>query len=476
VTVTSSATATTAGAPPSSGAAPSAGPVREAPGPRMGASLLGLLGVQRDVLAWVRGQRRRHGDVFAARLPGALPGVPSMVLYACEPAAVREILTDPRRFTKRSPVWDELAAALGNGLLTSEGETWRGQRRTLQPLFTRRRIADYTGAFLDAITAVTDTWAGRPDIELVDEMEKVTLGSVSRALFGTDATAEVAPIVAATDELSGVVVRRGTSPLRAPRWTARERRHAALEADLEARVERIVDRAVADAAASDDRDDLVTRLLDAHDPESGGKLDRQQILEQALVFLLAGYDTTSTALAFTLHELGARPEIQDAVRAEIAAVVGDRQPTAEDAAALDLTRRCLQEALRLHPPAYVTGRAATADTTVAGYRVPAGALVVAVFGELHRNAAHWPDPDRFDPDRFLPEVVATRDHYAYLPFGGGPRSCIGDHFATLEATLALAVIVRDWRVRATGGRVPMRFGITQRAAVPLRAHLTPART
>jgi cytochrome P450 len=475
VTATSSATATTRGAAPS-GDPPPAGRVREAPGPGTGASLLGLFGVQRDVLAWVRDQRRRHGDVFAARFPGALPGVPSMVLYACEPGAVREILTDPRRFTKRSPVWDELAAALGNGLLTSEGETWRGQRRTLQPLFTRRRIADYTGAFLDAITAVTDTWAGRPDIELVDEMEKVTLGSVSRALFGTDATAEVAPIVAATDELSAVVVRRGTSPLRAPRWTARERRHATLEVDLKARVERIVDQAVADAAASDDRDDLVTRLLDARDPETGGKLDRQQILEQALVFLLAGYDTTSTALAFTLHELGARPEIQDAVRAEIAAVVGDRQPTAEDAAALDLTRRCLQEALRLHPPAYVTGRAATADTTVAGYRVPAGALVVAVFGELHRNAAHWPDPDRFDPDRFLPEVVATRDHYAYLPFGGGPRSCIGDHFATLEATLALAVIVRDWRVRATGGRVPMRFGITQRAAVPLRAHLTPART
>jgi cytochrome P450 len=475
VTATSRATAVPPSAAPSDDP-PSAGRVREAPGPRMGASFLGLLGVQRDVLAWVRGQRRRHGDVFAARLPGALPGVPSMVLYACEPAAVREILTDPRRFTKRSPVWDELAAALGNGLLTSEGETWRGQRRTLQPLFTRRRIVGYTGAFLDAITAVTDTWAGRPDIELVDEMEKVTLGSVSRALFGTDATAEVAPIVAATDELSGVVVRRGTSPLRAPRWTARERRYAALEVDLEARVERIVDRAVADAAASDDRDDLVTRLLEAHDPETGGKLDRQQILEQALVFLLAGYDTTSTALAFTLHELGARPEIQEAVRAEITAVVGDRRPTAEDAADLDLTRRCLQEALRLHPPAYVTGRAATADTTVAGYRVPAGSLVVAVFGELHRNAAYWPDPDRFDPDRFMPEAVATRDHYAYLPFGGGPRSCIGDHFATLEATLALAVIVRDWHVRAAGGRVPMRFGITQRAAVPLRAHLTPART
>jgi cytochrome P450 len=458
----------------SSSSRPHLGPVREAPGPRMAASLLGLVDVQQDVLAWVREQRGRYGDVFASRLPGFVPGVPSMILYACEPTVIHEVLTDTRRFVKRSPVWDELAAALGNGLLTSEGETWRGQRRTLQPLFTRRRISDYTGAFLAAITAVTDGWAGRPDIELVDEMEKVTLGSVSRALFGTDATGEVAPIVAATDELSAVIVRRGTSPFRAPSWTAQERRYAALEADLKARVERIVDRAVADAARDDGRDDLVTRLLEAVDPETGDQLDHQQILEQALVFLLAGYDTTSTALAFTLHELGARPDLQAAVRREVAEVVGDRQPTAEDAAELDLTRRCLQEALRLHPPAYVTGRSATEDTTVAGYRVPAGALVVAVFGELHRNEAYWPDPERFDPDRFLPEVTATRDRYAYLPFGGGPRSCIGDHFAVLEATLALAVVLRDWEIRAPGGRVPMRFGITQRAAVPLRAHLTPA--
>jgi cytochrome P450 len=446
----------------------------EVGGPRGMEALLGLLRMRRDVLGWVHEQRLRHGEVFVARLPRRMPGVPEVILYSCEPTTAREILTDPRRFVKHSPVYEEMAAALGDGLLTSEGERWRGQRRTLQPLFTRKRIADYTDAFLAATSAVSDRWTAGATVDLVDEMESVTLGSVSRALFGTDATAEVAPIVAATDELSAATVQRGLAPVRLPRWlpTPSTRRLGRLEADLEARVERLVDAAAADAGV---RDDLVARLLEARDPATGDHLDRREILEQALVFLLAGYDTTSTALAFTLHELGARPDLQAAVRAEVAEVVGGRAPTAADAARLELTGRCLREAMRLHPPAYITSRSATQATTVGGHPVPAGAVTTVVFAELHRNERFWPDPDRFDPDRFLPEAVHDRDHYAYLPFGGGPRSCIGDHFALLEATLALAVLLRGWEVTTSGGPVAMRYGITQRAATSVPATLTPVR-
>ena len=435
------------------------------PGPSGRAALVVTLGMQRDIVATLRDLRRRHGDVIGVRLP-PMPGLPSLVVHACEPALVHEVLTDTQRFVKRSPVYRELAEALGDGLLTSEGETWRGQRRTLQPLFTRRRIADYTDAFLAASEAVSDGWRDRGEVELVDEMEKVTLGSVSRALFGTDATDEVAPIVSATDQLSTLTVRRGLRPWTPPRWapTPGNLRLRRLEADLRGRVERIVARA---AATSDERADLVARLHEARDPETGEHLDHQQILEQALIFLLAGYDTTSTALAFTLHELAARPELQDAVRAEIGAVVGDATPTPQDAERLVLTRRCLLEAMRLHPPAYVTSRTCTTDTVAGGYRIPAGAVVTVVFEELHRNARYWPDPEHFDPDRFLPDEVRARDRYAYLPFGGGPRSCIGEHFAMLEAVLALAVLLRRWRLSGPGGAVPMRYGITQRADAPL---------
>ena len=449
-----------------------AAPLRRVPGLGAFESLRAMREVrQGSLLAWVHDQRVLHGDVFASRFPGWVPGAPSMLVYACQADAAREILTDTRRFVKRSPVYDEMAAALGDGLLTTEGEVWRGQRRTLQPLFTRKRIDRYTEAFLAATTVVSDAWAGRGEVELVDEMEKVTLGSVSRALFGTDVTDEVAPIVAATDELSQITVQRGMSPFAPPRWlpTPENRRIQRLERDLRDRVARIVDT----AAARSGGDDLVARLLDATDPETGEQLDRQEILEQALIFLLAGYDTTSTALAFTLHELGAHPELQRAVRGEVLDVVGDRQPTAEDARGLDLTRRCLLEAMRLHPPAYITSRTATEDTTIAGFDIPAGTVVSPVFAELHRNEAYWPDPDRFDPDRFLPEVVEERDRYAYLPFGGGPRSCIGEHFAILEATLALALLLRRWEVTTDGAAVPMRYGITQRSDAPVRATIAP---
>jgi cytochrome P450 len=444
---------------------------RTLPGPSGLAALRAMRDMQGDVLGTISALRSRYGDVFGLRLPGWIPGVPALIVYASEPDAVRETLTDARRFVKGSPVYSEMAEALGDGLLTSEGERWRGQRRTLQPLFTQKRIADYTAAFLAAIEVVSDGWEGRDRIELVDEMEKVTLGSVSRALFGTDATSEVEPIVRATDELSRVTVERGLAPWTLPRWapTPAIRRMRRMEEDLRGRTARIVEEAASHAGQ---RDDLVARLLEARDPETGEGLDRQEILEQALVFLLAGYDTTSTALAFTLHELGARPDLQEAVRAEIAEVVGTRTPTPEDASQLEMTRRCLLEAMRLHPPAYITSRTATEDTTVAGYAIPRDAVMTCIFAALHRNERFWPDPDRFDPDRFLPAAVKERDRYAYLPFGGGPRSCIGDHFAMLEATLALAVLLRRWEVSTEGGPVPMRFGITQRAAVPVPATIT----
>ncbi|MTV27863.1 cytochrome P450 [Nitriliruptoraceae bacterium ZYF776] len=442
------------------------------PGPSGVAAVRATLGLQRDPLGTVRDLRARYGDTIGVRLPGWLPGVPPLLVQATEPKLVRETLTDTSRFVKGSPVYREMADALGDGLLTSEGDRWKGQRRTLQPLFTRQRIADYTDAFLTATEVVGDGWEGRDRVELVAEMEKVTLGSVSRALFGTDATAEVAPIVAATDELSRITVRRGLAPVSVPRWapTPGVRRLRRLESDLWRRTARIVEA----AASGEGRDDLVARLRDARDPRTGEGFDERAVLEQALVFLLAGYDTTSTALTFTLHELGARPDLQTAVRAEVRDVVGERAPTPDDVARLELTRRCLLEAMRLHPPAYITSRTVTDDTVAAGYDLPAGTVVATIFSALHRNGTYWPDPERFDPDRFLPDAVAERDRYAYLPFGGGPRSCIGEHFAILEAVLALAVLLRRFEVTTDAASVPMRYGITQRADASVFAGIRPA--
>lgn len=451
--------------------APRPGPPRgvAAPGPAGRVAVRELLASRADQIGWTERARDRYGEVFALRLPRQLPGAPPQILYACEPAAVREILTDSERFTKTSPVYEEIAAALGDGLLTSEGSRWRAQRRTLQPLFTRKHVTRYADPFLAAIHDVIDGWRPGGTVDLADEMERVTLGSVSRALFGTNATADVAPIVTATDTLSRITVERGTAPVRTPRWlpTPRNRTYTRVRRDLQARVEAIVV-AHDDAVAGDD---LVAHLHAAVDPETGRRLSQQEVREQAIVFLLAGYDTTSTALTFALHLLASHPQEQAAVRAELVEVLGGREPTADDVGRLERTRWCLLEAMRLYPPAWITGRAAAEDTTVAGFDAPAGSVVLAAFGALHTNPRVWPDPHRFDPSRFAPEAGRERDHYAYLPFGGGPRSCIGDHFALLEATLALAVTLQRWRLAADPRRVPTRAGITQRAAEPVPAEV-----
>lgn len=446
-------------------------PPLRAPGPPAHQVLRELSASRRDPIGWTHRAQQRYGDVFALRLPRNLPGQPSQILYACEPVAVREILTDSERFTKTSPVYREMSDALGDGLLTSEGKRWKAQRRTLQPLFTRRHVDRYAGAFLAAITGVLDSWVGRTEVDLVREMERVTLGSVSRALFGTDATAEVAPIVAATDTLSYITVARGMAPVRSPRWlpTPRNRTYRQVRADLQARVAAIV----AAHQRTSDGDDLIAHLQAAVDPETGERFSPEEVMEQAVVFLLAGYDTTSTALTFALHLLAGHPAEQEAARTEVVTVLGDRSPSPADLPSLEQVRRCLLEAMRLYPPAWITGRAAEVDTTVAGYRVSAGSAVLTPFSVLHVNPRIWPDPHRFDPSRFTLEATKARDRYAYLPFGGGPRSCIGDHFALLEATMALAATLQRWRLHGDGRRVPTRAGITQRAAEPVPVRLDP---
>lgn len=439
------------------------------------ASISELRALRRDQLAWVADRRARWGDVFCLQPPTSAFG--PMFVFACAPDPIRSVLTDTAAFHKSSPVYEEMADVLGDGLLTSEGDRWKAQRRTLQPLFTRRRVTDYADAFVHAARSVVDTWPDDARVDLDQEMQTVSLRSVGLTLFGTDVTDQIAPIVAATDAVSAAVVRRGTSPVPMPAWLPlRDNRAIARgRADLQRRFDRMIEERRREGVAGDD---LLSLLLTVEDPETGRGLDHEEVRDQAGVMLLAGYDTTSTAMTFALHLLGQHPDWQHAVREEVRGVLGapstdpDRRLTADDVGQLDVTRRVLDETMRLHPSAYITSRSALHDTEVGGYPVPAGSVVATSFHALHRHPDVWPDPDRFDPDRFLPERVAERDTYAHLPFGGGPRSCIGNHFALLEATLALATIVDQVAVGARTDHVPVTLGITQRPAAPVHTHVT----
>jgi cytochrome P450 len=450
-------------------------PATAIPGPRGLPPLGSSLDLLRDPLGTYERAMRAHGDVvrFVVGPPGR-----RVVLHALfEPDQVRQALTD-QGHTKDMAFYTAFAETLGDALLTSDGERWRRQRRIIQPLFTRQRMAGQVSVMAEEATGLVAWWrpaadAGRP-VDLHHELTGFTLRVIGRLLFGTDVDAAVDRIGAAFPVLNRHIHRRVVSPVRwPPGWPAPANRRAArARADLDALVDQIIDRRRAGGAP--EADDLVARLLAARDPDGGDPLDDREVREQILLFLLAGHETTATALTFTLHLLGRHPEVQRRVREEARTVLGDRAPTAADAASLAYTTAVVKEAMRLYPPVYGIGRRTGAPGVVGGYLLPAGSALLISPWVTHRHPRHWERPDRFDPDRFTPERVAARHRYAYLPFGGGPRACIGSWFALLEAVVATAVVVRGYRLASPPGRVPLATGVTLRPAATVPCTLRPA--
>ena len=265
------------------------------------------------------------------------------------------------------------------------------------------------------------------------------------------------------------VADRAARPVNLPRWLPTRSQRAARRANDT--LHRLAAEILHAVRVDPDRDaPLVRALMEAIDPETDRPLTDDEICHELVLFMLAGHDTTSTTLTYALWSLGHHRDIQERVRAEVAAL-GERALTPEDVPGLGLTVRVLHEALRLCPPAAGTMRSPTRDIVVDGHRVEAGTMALVSFYALHRDPALWEDPLRFDPDRFLPERSKGRSRWQYLPFGGGPRSCIGDHFAMLEATLALATIVRAADIESLESDFPLDTPFTVVAARPIRARM-----
>jgi cytochrome P450 len=449
-------------------------PATEVPGPR-GLPLLGLgPALVRDPLGTYQHAMETYGDIV--RLVAGPPGR-RVVLHALfAPDHARQVLAGSRGHTKQLALYREIAAALGDGLLTSDGDDWQRQRRIVQPLFTRQRMAGYATVMAEEASRLLEGWeaaaaSGRP-VELHRQMTGYSMRVLGRLLLGSDTDAAIAEVAAAFPVISHHVRRRVLAPLRAPqRWpTPANRRATRARHRLDQVVERILQQRRGQVAGPDD---LLGRLLDARDPATGQGLDDAEIRAQVLLFLLAGHETTATALTFTLYLLGHHPQVQQLVRDEVREVLGDRVPTAEDAAQLAYTTRVVNEAVRLYPPAWSIGRRTSQDEVIGGCPLPAGSAVIVSSWVLHRHPRHWDHPGVFDPDRFTPEREAARHRYAYLPFGAGPRACIGGSFALLEAVLATAVIVRAYRLKTPPGPIPLATGITLRPATPVPCDLQP---
>jgi cytochrome P450 len=320
-----------------------------------------------------------------------------------------------------------------------------------------------------AAQMVATTWMDGAEVDLDAACRRLTLRALGRSVLGVDLDEHAEAIAEPMRVGQLYVANRALRPLRAPRWlpTPARRRARAAAASLRQLADDIL-RACREDPTRDAP--LVHALIAATEPATGAGLSDEEIRDELIVFMLAGHDTTSTTLTYALWALGRHRDMQQKVRAEVAAL-GDRELTPADLPRLGYTTQVLHEALRLCPPAAVIGRTAMRDISVDGYRVPAGTMVIYGVYAVHRDPALWENPLAFDPDRFSPHNCAGRDRWQYLPFGGGPRSCIGDHFAMLEAALALATIIRRIEIRSTGDDFPIAVPFTTVAAAPIWARV-----
>jgi len=434
--------------------------------------------IAREPLALFR-RLARHGDVVRFRAAGR-----TFVLVA-HPELAREVLvTQQKRFT-RGYAHRSLKLLLGDGLLTSEGELHRRQRRIAQPAFHRERIAAYAATMSDHAVRWSDRWADlvrrTPGavIDLSAEMTALTLGIAGETLFGTDVGDRAREVASA---LSDAMRAAPLVFLPIARWALRLPLAVVRRFDsARDRLDRVVYAVIAERRAAADahaRGDLLSLLLVATDPEeTGGEpMSDAQLRDEVLTFFLAGHETTANALAWTWYLLAQHADVEARLRAELADALGTgrgaRAPTFDDLPRLPYTRAVLAESMRLYPPAYAVGRICIEPTTLGGVEVLAEWGVITSPYIAHHDARWWPEPERFRPERWLEPPPPDRPKFAYFPFGGGSRVCIGEQFAWTEATLVLATLSSRWTMRLLPGQtVRMRSRITLRQRLGARVEL-----
>jgi cytochrome P450 len=390
-----------------------------------------------------------YGDVIRLRL-GTRPA--HAVFH---PDHVRWVLQENHKnYTKQTPGYATLKLFMGNGLLTSDGDFWRRQRRIAQPAFHRERLAGL-GAMMalaaDEAAARIHGLAksGRP-FDVAAEMMRITLRIVGETLFGVNLSAEAAVVQKAIRFLQEDANRRTSSvftiPLRFP--TPKNRELVSARATLDAILWKVVsERRRAGIHAAD----LLGMLMDARDEETGESMSDEQLRDEVMTMFLAGHESTANALTWTWYLLSLHPAVERTLQEELAGVLGGRTPAVEDLPKLAYCKAVLQESMRLYPPAWSVGRAPIEDDRIGGYSIPSGHVVIIVPYATHRHPGVWENPEGFEPGRFLGESGQERARSAYFPFGAGPRVCIGSGFAMMEAQLVLATIAQRVRLDLVPG-------------------------
>ncbi|MFJ2954265.1 cytochrome P450 [Streptomyces sp. NPDC087270] len=400
-----------------------------------------LLRLRRDPLGFLE-SLPAYGDLARVRLG------PWRAFVACHPDVAHEVLTDFRRFDRTGPVYDKVRQAMGAGLATAGYHDHRRQRLVMQPAFRHEHLSGYVEVMRKQVTAATADWQDGQELDLTEAMFELTTGVALTALFSSRLGGqETRELRSALDVFLGGLTSRAALPGIGRLPTPGNRRYARALDHWQTQVRRLIE-GYSELGAG--QDDLMSRLLAARD-EEGHALSYQELSDQVAVLLLAGGETTSSAVVWAVHLLSGRPDVLAAVRAEVDAVLGGRAAGAADLPQLELTGRVVKETLRLYPPGWLTLRTATHDTTLGGHRLEAGSMVLISPYLLHRREDFYHDAARFEPDRWLASPPATRG--SYLPFGAGATKCIGEEFGEAEATVILASLLGRWELTPIGGPV-----------------------
>jgi cytochrome P450 len=393
----------------------------------------------------------------------------SHIVFVNQLDFIQEILINqPQNFIKER-TQRRMKILLGEGLITSDGEIHRRQRRIAAPAFHRQRIQAYGAIMVDRAAHMRSQWKANQPIDIASQMMQLALQVVARTLFNTDVTDDVLQIndqVNVIMELYNYLIAlpRAEAYMNWPLPGLIRFRQARTKLD------RVVQRMIADHRADGvDRGDLLSMLLASRDEESdhSGMTD-EQLRDEVLTIFLAGYETVANALTWTWYLLSQNPTAEDGLHAEIDSVLGERLPSLEDLPRLRYTEMVFAESMRLYPPAWAMGRQSIADVELGPYRFPSGTYFFFSQYIIQRSAEYFPDPLRFDPDRFLPENKSGRPRFAYFPFGAGGRQCIGEAFAWMEGVLMLATMAQKWRLRFVPGQtVDVQPKITLRPKYPM---------
>ncbi|HEX6873803.1 MAG TPA: cytochrome P450 [Micromonosporaceae bacterium] len=419
---------------------------RVPPGPSRSSALRMLMVMGRDRLGMMRSAAQQYGDAVL------LPVGPKQLYFFNHPDHAKHVLADNAANYHKGIGLVHARRALGDGLLTSEGELWRKQRKVIQPAFQSKRIAEQAGPIGEEAARLVRRLRARIGGEPVDvlhELTGLTLGVLGRTLLDADLS-----VFGSLGEMFTAVQDQAMFELATlsavPTWVPLPRQLKFRLARQQ--LQQVVDQLVAERTARiEGRDDVLSRLIISAGQESDPEVGRQRLRDELVTLLLAGHETTASTLGWTLHMLDEHPEVWQRLHAEAVEVLGDRLPEYDDLRKLTYTTMVVEEVMRLYPPVWLLPRLAQGEDEVGGYHVPAGADVVILPYTMHRHPDFWEAPNRFDPERFNPNQAAARRSYVYIPFGAGPRFCVGNHLGMMEAVFVTALLARDLRLTKVPG-------------------------